>query len=505
LDQLKIEKNICLDTHIINTKYSMHPNQIITLTTLVEDLDKHIYTDVKINLIDDTTSIIIDYHRNILSSIPFFDKLFKFKKLDYYDVIVPSVEGAIDIIKSFYGIIYQKDKWSNDLNFINCLNYFGMKIDRSMLHFITVEPEEFDFFLIMVENLFQSWENVVADEQMMLSIRYNLPKDYNFSKLSAILLSELIKSQHLIIGCRCRNSIVFVNTSTKKEIKSYIQGYAESITISMNDRLLGLYSNNLCYIIDCFNFKMTTLNVDIDYLMKISFHPNNNYIACYGCSKETLLVGIDCYEISTKKKIWCIPFDNELNMIRYSPDGNYLICITYHHIFVIDANTGKLMYNIHAESTRNQVFASPNSTMLLIYYYPIIGDKNSSAKILKMDSGELIKQINLGDSNQYVIFSPDNSSIITISDNEIISINIETEEILYHIKKPLMFDGTSVNFDTKYAKFLSDNNTLIILSSKANSYSYTVDIASKTIKQEYDHQLNGHCELVGYCELNYVN
>jgi len=457
--------------------------------------------DVKIEFIDDTKSVIADLSRCKLVAIPFFDALFKFKKLDFYQQTVPNVDCALDIVRSFHGHDFLAKRWSSNLCYVECLDYFGLEVGRSMYYSITVDPDEFNFFLIMVENMFQSWESVVADDAMVRCIRHNLSAGLDLNMLHPVLITKLKNPQRFVFY-KNATQINFVDVDTKRQIKTFDEYYNSHLHLSENDQFLCMFENDQCRIIECSNFKITFLTIDVLMIKKIIFHPDKSHIICEGYNQRKKY--LNCYEISTNKKIWSVPFGYILSIIKYSSNGKYLTCVYDYHILVIDATTGAQLQTIdtRVQLLQNELIISPNDAMLLIY--STNRDKKSSAIILNIMTGRLIKEINMKYSERYALFSPNSTSIIFIDEYAIVSTNIETEKIEYRIKMPehCYADYYSMGFSIKYARFLSGGETLVILS--RNNDLFTVDLASQTVKKEYDHNINGYHDLLGYCELNHL-
>jgi len=164
-------------------------------------LDK--YSDITIRLVDLNTSVELKCHRVVLASAAdYFDKMFDFNRGQLMILMtVSNAEYMGKFIRSFYQPV-KEDDWRTILEFIRCRHYLCLDINVEPLYEMLVPNEYFDLFVEVV-CLF----DITSDQRLIITIRRNLPIDYDLTKLSEELV-ELINSRIPSLLCSDSQSYV---------------------------------------------------------------------------------------------------------------------------------------------------------------------------------------------------------------------------------------------------------------------------------------------------------
>jgi len=145
---------------------------------LQEDLGNQFYTDVKISFVDNNCSRSITCHRLILSSVPYFHKLFSTfadsLSQKEFTVHVDDAVVGYDFLLSLYQLEGQADypPWLHTLKTIKLRDFFCLDSDASQLYDLVVPPEGWEL-LADVSKLF----DVEKDIKLRRTLRKILPAD----------------------------------------------------------------------------------------------------------------------------------------------------------------------------------------------------------------------------------------------------------------------------------------------------------------------------------------
>jgi len=213
------------------------------LNKFVADLTNQKYTDIEIELVDETssTSIRIKVHRTILAfATDYFDRLFQYNSgCSTITCLVPDAIIASNIIKSLYGIYPDNEiNWPSIYHEIKCRDQWLLPIDLKMLYDVVVPPESYDELLETVDLL---KIDILKDHLLLDSLKRNLPINYNQNDLPTELITEWKVNQPTIV-VSMGFVVKFINIYTKKVILDLkISDGCYSFVISQNQRQFLLF------------------------------------------------------------------------------------------------------------------------------------------------------------------------------------------------------------------------------------------------------------------------
>jgi len=468
------------------------------LSNFVKDLNDKLFTNVTIEFVDETESIRLDAHQDILAfSCDYFKKLFQFNKSTFYRIVVPDANCAVSIVKEFYNIISKEDDSVTILYYLECKNFFGLPIDFEMLYQLNVPTEGFREYLKIVEIIFFSFESLVNDRRMVRSIQRNVPNNY-VGELPTSLVKEFNQKSYLI---KKYNEINIQISDL------YTNRILMTRSIPINDTIIEYYDPKLV----CFSLNgQSPITIITNLITESIFHtintsisivtvsPNKKYIITSEQNEETKY--LICYDLSTKKLIWCRPETQKIQQVIFTPNSEKIIYLTQPQylyqqgiprIITLNLFNGKFINEIPLGSRLNYNFntkigISPNgkilsatlqhvsqSTMHLwnIETLEIFASKIFASKILDLSR----------DITTFVIDS--NISIYIYSyyfhhelNSRIIFFDTKTTKDLMHYSIP------SHIIDTK---ILSDKNLLLFKTEK-QSYSMEIDTKYKKLVEITD-------------------
>lgn len=351
---------------------------------LLQYQQQNVYTDLALTLSDKFTQIIINVHKIILSLASiYFEKLLTLlteKDHDNITITVPNAQVAYDIIMSFYGQEINNSDCKYILEFYQCCDFFGLKINTDKLANIEVPAENFELLLDTIEM-------IGYNDKTIEIINKNLPDEYDLSKFPNELIKEMINT----------TSIDMIIASEHKSIK---------ILDSVTGKLVN------------------TLNGNTDAIYDINVSNDNTRIISGGFDQS-----IKIWDIQSGVLINTLnEHDGSIFTICYSPDDKQIISGNSNsHINVWDANTGILMTSLHGH-TQGILCVCVSSDGKRI----ISSGRDRSIKIWDAEKGILVQTLTGHTDWVYCIcYSPDNKRIASGSDDKTIKIwNASTGELI---------------------------------------------------------------------------
>ncbi|AEQ60458.1 hypothetical protein [Acanthamoeba polyphaga mimivirus] len=295
----------------------------------------NLFTDITIILKDESNEIMLNLHKNIIySSCIFFEKLltsFKEKESSKIILNVPNAIIVNDIIWDFYG---QKIKshnypeWKYFIESYKCFDYFGMNTDKEKLYKLIVEPDGFDELMDFIDL-------IGYDENAIGLIFNNLPDDYDLSKFSHELLTEMLSMyKKNLVQITTRNEIIVLNDffdgtirSTEHCINSpevilFCASNASKIVTFDGHNIRILESNNSILLSDD-----STVS-DAGTILHISHSQNRNVLVILYEYR------IDVWDVLINKLIasFRVPFIKKLSC---SYDGSQLVYVDNNNIMTV--------------------------------------------------------------------------------------------------------------------------------------------------------------------------
>jgi len=444
----------------------MNPTSIVKLVTNLENKN---YTDVVLELVDQSTIIEIAAHKIILASnSDFFDTMFKFNKKTIHKLKVCDAKCAVDIIKSFYGIKFDGN-YSHTLNMMKCRHQWMLPIDIKLLYQIKVPHTDYDLLLDVVSMLDT---DLLTDRHLSEALRMNLPPKYDTSSLPIELVTEWNKYRHTII-VRTNTTIKFIGAYLMNTIfELETRAYSPKMTLSP-DRQFVVWNNNS----ECKLIHLNTMQIDDFHIRmaadEIVISPNNKYFisrAYYGWD-----LSIRLYDVISKNEIWSIYTDSSM---CFTSDSTKIIIYQNCNrvIRIVDVETGKILkeypypdvnvkYMVLDSMIPNPKFpnkfacilkSNPNNTCGTLFEFEF--DIEINANII-CGLGHLCKN--------KIAYSPDGKSIAFISHG--LSIWNTSNVITFTTQK---FIGKSICS----LLFGPDNNTILV---NTGRQCYILDVISR--------------------------
>lgn len=459
-------------------------------------IENNVFSDVTLEIIDNSKTISIKAHKSILyTSCDYFRKLltgFKEANSDIVKIPTGNTDVFYDIIMSFYGINKIHDNtldWKYFLELCKCQDFMGLKIDMDTLVKLKVPSEGFELLLDVIDL-------IGYKKKLIKLIIDNLPAEYDLSNFPIELLnkiSEMFCGYFVTFNCHNnKKTINCYNTITKKmtEINSSIYhkfivpvNYAiipknytivpqtNDLIYFYNDHILShnLNNNNIqSSIIEDYNLSSDGLNI---HHPKYAINRNNNIVAycpindiiaisyigsCYniddgGSYGSTFIIIYDRKTNEFKKKLEA--HRDKITYLVFSPDGNHLASGDNQGrviVWNIKKNNYMIFRSLHTHAVKSISFSS-NSERL------VSRDTNFEIKIWKMKKPFLIKEYNFekefGNLN-HVCFSHNNSDNLLLSCMKIPGINVLDINTGNIIGKQIDSDNFIVSFcytpDHKY-------------------------------------------------------
>jgi len=464
------------------------------LPVMIRDLKNKFYTDAEIEFIDDQTSATISIHKICLATnSEYFDKLFHFNRTDSYQIIVPSVDCAVDIVNEFYDIENNNNDWLYIIKYLETQNFFGLPVSISLLYDIIVPPNKFELFLNLIEILFFTFESVTKDHLLIRSIQRNLPVDSDTKKLPLILFEEINKKSYsVVISCDTHLKIIDLYIDKQFRINTT---HDSNIIFSLDRRLCCLFSptyhepNNI-FIHKIGSTKHTMLEIPtpiIPYAMCFS----NKYLIVIGYvddGDDVPNFRICCYEIATSQCIWsvnnCGYISRDLPL--YAPNQKY---IAYGYelmgtrcIHLLNSTNGQTIREFHFKDRIAYGISFDNK---LIY----ITDSTNTLQIWSVESGELVRKLKL--LHYWKAFLYDSESIITINHDKLI--------YFYKISTGELYRTITFLLNVNRITFSSDGKSLLVITDP-NRECHVIDLATNETTCIYSEKTG---DLVDFYENNY--
>jgi len=383
---------------------------MISISILAKDLKDKFYTDAKIKFIDDFASVSIDVHRVVLAmSSEFFDKLFHFNKFDSYDIFVPNITCAIDIVNEFYGS-NKNDiiDWTNTLDYVKCRNFFGLTIDMELLRNLVVPSDGFELYLNTIEQLLFTFDVVVKDQALVRAIKHNLPSNYDINQLSPILAKEINHQPYTVESITYAGLNIFDLSTNHHELTRL-----EKLVGRSQDRQLK------CYFVTDYKLVVSNKLGDINYIKtdlpyhKMAISPNNKHIVISEVATYTEdCEYLRCYDISTSKLIWT--YHDYICDVAYTPNGKYIVLTSVggYDVVILDPADKKIIRKINTMNYQSKsINISPNSKFVLTR-------ANKQVMVWNIKTSELLQNFQLESDEVAKCFSTNSKSILIGSPKE---------------------------------------------------------------------------------------
>jgi len=465
--------------------------------------------DVNIRFVDDIDEITIEAHQIVLSlACDFFKKMFSFgDRPNQYSIIVPDINCGVNIIKEFYGL---NDRVSGDwlyiLNYMKCRDYFGLKLDVSMLYSINVPEEGIGLYIDVIEILFPKRKSALKDKMLVHSMKNNLCYRINYNKNQIYyydLLPRPDPPKFFIKLIKNDLGISFVSSSG-------LEFHLNKMNINSSN------ANPLCGNQYLFQKKSYFVNISstvkqfVDSIEKYSWtmiiSPNNENIVIKLLDGDSS--SIRCFKTVTRTQLWekSLPLGT---VLAYTPNCQKLIYFQEFgadsHIGIIDATNGNLLKKIsifgffsisywnqpatiNSEYTVKNIIVSPNSAMVAFVRSHWISNQ-STCQIWNINSYQIVQEIEIDHEFICTAFSLDNKLIVIVCGKtqpyqEIIFVDIDSGRTVYRIEN---FSNRIVN-----ATFSSNGAELFVIS---KSKFHIIDIKTKIIVCEFQDDLQRFYEL----------
>ena len=201
---------------------------------LALDLDTKVYTDIKLILIDGKSNTIeINVHKIVLVfSSEFFYSLFKFrleKNKSEVTVMVDDVKIAQEVILSFYGKEIVYGDIVHKLMIMMCQDYFGTKINISLLMNNKIPENLFELFLHLIGSS-------KLDNGLLMTIKNNIPANYDLNKLPRDMIEKLLLKEISKFYLMYRGMHDQILISDTEKIGKWFAGFGfgDAVAISNN-------------------------------------------------------------------------------------------------------------------------------------------------------------------------------------------------------------------------------------------------------------------------------
>ena len=416
-------------------------------------------SDLELTLtVDDRDQLILKVHKNVLANAsPYFSKLFSFGKESMSTKIKihpPNIRVASDLIMSFYGEKINSNnfplqnkvwlenydvtslfvpKWKYALEMIKCRIFFGMENGSDFLLDIQIPEEGFEELLNVIELIGFSEENIKI-------IIKNLPVNYDFSKLSKELISEMINLEsnyYLItyvptIGAiklsDAKNSgINFLDAKNGSVVKKVITTYDSfhNAIFSFNDEWIASAGFTIIILCDAENGNIIkTFRGHSGWIICISFSSDDKWIISGGNDNV-----IKLWDVSRGKHIRNFNgHTTYITSVSFSPDNKWIIssCHGDGIIKLWDVESGEIIRNFNGHQSRvNTVSFSSDDKWI------VSGGYDTSIKLWDVGSGQIIKTFN-GHNKLVlaVLFSSDNKWIVSCDNYDIKLWEVDTGKLV---------------------------------------------------------------------------
>jgi len=447
-----------------------------TLPKFVKDLEDKIYTNVTLEFVDESETVVIDAHKDIVAfSCEYFDRMFRFNKSNHYQIIVSNAKSAINIIREFYGLPCHGD-YLYTLNYLECRNFFGMSIDLNVLENLIVQPEHFEKYLRLVEIIFFTFERATDFRRMVRAIQMNVPSDYDTDLLPPILVKEFGQKSYIIKKADIYDNVIIRDSYTSKILLHYNRLNNDETTTYCDSKIL------------CFTRTGETPIIIIDNLMQesilptknkfvnfISILPNQKYIITTERAADYDGNHLNCYDLATKICLWNIVIEKSFQ-VTHTSNGKKIICCTRSEIYIINSSNGTIIRIIELNIDRYhsiKCVMGPGK----IFSVDIFDRKKSLCRLYNVDTCQLVKTFEHNGMAYRTFIINDNTIIFyyfQFTPNWIDRINIKTEKIVNHTKIP---------FFVIELKGSRDKKSLLLKSFDNN---YALNISSDTISEITD-------------------
>ncbi len=299
------------------------------------------FTDLELTLVDSNDTLIMHLHKVILSSsCPYFETLlssyFSDSVSDKFRMEVVNVYVMADIINSFYTTdIKQSQNLSEvdyQLLYVQSRNFLGLEHKIQNLEKIIFPENKFDKLLDTIDSC------IGYNKETISILFYNMPMDYDLSKLPVKLLKKMSKISRYFVLCIDNNIMELHNNYSCFPIKP----------VKSNNNFKLLYSpiyhkylivNDTVHLIDT-ETDLSSISFDNNryYCKNAILSTDNRYVYCVYTNstirkfltETTELIGVwyrDGMPIDTVNKNQgpITAFDDRPKKIMYSTPYDYII------------------------------------------------------------------------------------------------------------------------------------------------------------------------------------
>lgn len=405
---------------MVDTNYFYKMNS----DNLLNTIEKYLPFDIIFIISDKTNTITMRAHKIILlSQCIYFEKLFiNFAMYDLDNILVSVNYGTenvrkikinvhnayicYDIFQSFYNRVTNVGEypyWYHLLESFRCRDFFGLKIDQSLLLNLNVPEEGFEILMDVIDLLGYTDENIKIINKV-------LPKKYNLSKFPRELINNMIENaiRSIIIVGIGRDDIRAWNIQKNKLTRTYYCTSKDQIVYlcaSPNGKyIITGYFNGTIKIRDGRTYMILRLCVPLflNNTYPNGTYPNGTYLN--GTYPNGRIVNMFCLETYQKDKS--------------DPDNNKIICCHENGtINMWNIDTGELINSLaDIDLFHDKIwYFVPSSDHNVVVY----GTRNGKIKILDVRTFILIHTINdiktVYERDSYkccMCFSPDDKKMI---------------------------------------------------------------------------------------------
>jgi WD40 repeat protein len=141
-------------------------------------------------------------------------------------------------MKSFYGHIRELSSVEL-LKLTKCTSYFCADIVQSDLYGLKISPEYFDLLLEII-----SLPEITIDKMLLRTVRRNLPKDYNTSRLSEEFIEMILAKDVKIVSTSADKTIKLWDMESGECTQTYTGHQKEVLSIALSSNNSQMISDS---------------------------------------------------------------------------------------------------------------------------------------------------------------------------------------------------------------------------------------------------------------------
>jgi len=437
--------------------------------SLYQDTIDKKFTDIELVLMDQSQSISICAHKNILAfSSKYFYSCLTFNDTNNKEKLVVHVEDAViayDIVLSFYNqkINFVLDKsqlinfpnwkymsqeymskknlnWAYDEEFnnfpdwkylletIKCRNFFCLDNNIKLLYDIKIPSEGFKL-LLEIMDLF----DYTNDVKLMRTIKINIPADYDLNNFSKEFVDEFLTIRnHKIISSGNKNIKIWDADSGQliNELKHGGSGHCWITEIAVSSDNLKIVSGTSNRSIKIWNINTGELLKKISdsgFVSGIAFSPDNLKLIS---SNVENYENIKIWDVNNGKKLHTFHNQRDVNNVGFFSDNLRFFSVDGKNINIWNTNKSEPLKTIKHHSTKNECKAilSPDNLKIAMvddYQYISIWDTTTGKRLIRVKNNIDIDSI---------AFLSDNLKIVSCDQKNIKIWDIETGKLINSVK-----------------------------------------------------------------------